>query len=81
MPSRRPDIKELDRVVLTKALREHGLRDGDHGTVVDVYAGGEGFEVEFCTLTGETIAVAPLEAAQNRPVEEGELPAARRIAG
>ena len=81
MPSGRPDIKELDRVVLTEPLRERGLRAGDIGTVVDVYADGEGFEVEFCTLTGETVAVATLEAGQVRPVQEGELPTARRIAG
>ena len=81
MPSPRPDIKELDRVVLTETLPEHGLEAGDIGTVVDVYAGGEGFEVEFCTLTGETIVVATLEAGQVRPVEEDELPTARRIAG
>ncbi len=81
MPSRRPDIKELDRVVLTEPLSEHGLQAGDIGTVVDVYSGGEGFEVEFCTLTGETVAVATLEAGQVRPAEEDELPTARRIAG
>lgn len=81
MQAGRRDIKELDRIVLTKSLREHGLKAGDIGTVVDVYAGGEGFEVEFCTLTGETIAVATLTADQVRPVESGEIPAARRIAG
>lgn len=81
MASGRPDIKELDRVVLTEPLPEHGLEAGDIGTVVSVYASGDGFEVEFCTLTGETVAVATLEAGQVRPVAQDELPTARRIAG
>jgi hypothetical protein len=81
MPSARPDIQELDRVVLAEPLPEHGLRAGDIGTVVDVYAGGEGFEVEFCTLTGDTVAVATVTAAQVRRIERDEIPSARRLAG
>ena len=50
-------FQELQRVVLTTDLPEHGLAEGDVGTVVDVYAGGEGYEVEFVTLTGETVGV------------------------
>jgi hypothetical protein len=74
-------IKELDRVVLTAPLPAHGLKVGDVGVVVDVYRGGEGFEVEFCTLTGETIVVATVEASQVRSVEPREVASARRLAG
>ncbi len=49
-------IKELDRVVLTVDLPEHGLQEGDIGTVVLVHRGGEGYEVEFVALDGETVA-------------------------
>lgn len=76
----RPEIKELDPVVLTTALPEHGLNSGDVGTVVDVYKDGEAFEVEFCTLTGETVAVATVDASQVRSVEPREVPTARRLA-
>jgi hypothetical protein len=49
-------IQELEQVVLTVDLLEHGLKLGDVGTVVLVH-GAEGYEVEFMTLDGETIAV------------------------
>ena len=33
-------ISELDMVVLTRDLSEHGLQKGDVGTIVHVYNGG-----------------------------------------
>ena len=74
-------IPELHRVVLTQDLPEHGLKAGDVGTVVYVAADGQGYMVEFCTLTGATVAVAPVEAGQVRRVEAREVSSARRIAG
>ncbi|MCI0564729.1 MAG: DUF4926 domain-containing protein [Nitrososphaera sp.] len=44
-------IKELDTVVLTQDLPEHGLKQGDLGTVVLIHAAG-GYEIEFMTLDG-----------------------------
>lgn len=38
------------------------------GTVVHIHQGGAAYEVEFLTLTGETIAVTTLSAAQVRPL-------------
>jgi len=35
---------------------------------VHIHNNGEGYEVEFMTLTGQTIAVATLLAKQVRPV-------------
>ncbi|MCC7447508.1 MAG: DUF4926 domain-containing protein, partial [Anaerolineae bacterium] len=49
-------IEELDSVVLTVDLPEHSLVAGDIGTVVLVHGKGEGYEVEFVTLDGQTIA-------------------------
>ena len=55
-------IKELDSVVLTTDLPEHGLAKDDIGTVVLVHENGKGCTVEFMTLAGKTLAVVtPME--------------------
>ncbi|MFZ4792106.1 MAG: DUF4926 domain-containing protein [Candidatus Competibacteraceae bacterium] len=73
-------INELDCIVLTTDLPERGLSSGDIGTVVMVHQNGRGFEVEFVTLDGETLAVASLSAAQVRPIIEREIAHARLVA-
>jgi hypothetical protein len=73
-------IAELDQVVLTADFPEHGLVAGDIGTVVHVYRGGEGFEVEFLTLSGETVAVLTVKREQLRPIESHEVAHARSVA-
>ncbi len=73
-------ISELQRVVLTEDLAKHGLKAGDVGTVVHVFAAG-GYTVEFCTLAGDTVAVATVGPEQVRPVEQREVTHARRMAG
>jgi hypothetical protein len=60
-------IKEHDIVVLTEDVPEEGLSAGDFGTVVHIYNNGEGYEVEFMTLTGQTIAVASLLGSASSP--------------
>jgi hypothetical protein len=60
-------IGELDSIVLTRDLPEHGLKRGDVGTVVLVHGTG-GYEVEFMTLDGEIVAVVSLVSDQVRPV-------------
>ncbi len=72
-------IRELERVVLTTDLPEHGLKKGDLGTVVLTHRGGEGYEVEFVTLDGETIAVVSALASQVRPIGEREIAHARAL--
>jgi Domain of unknown function (DUF4926) len=72
-------IKELDQIVLTTPLPEHGLQQGDIGTVVLIHAGGRGYEVEFITLDGETIAVVSLSAEQVRPIAHREIAHARMV--
>ena len=66
-------IRELDYIVLTVALAAQRLQAGDIGTVMMVHEDGRGFEVEFLTLEGETIAVLTLDALQVRPVRHGEI--------
>ena len=51
-------IKEHDRIVLLKDLPEYGLKKDDVGTVIHVHGESEAFEIEFMTLSGETIAIA-----------------------
>jgi hypothetical protein len=70
-------IDEHDRVVLTQDHPRHGLEAGDVGTVVHVYPDRRAFEVEFVTLTGETVAVITVEREEVRPVRARELTHAR----
>ena len=73
-------IQDLDRVVLTTDLPEYELKEGDIGTVVLVHRDGEGYEVEFITLDGETVAVVSLFATQLRPIGRREIAQARVMA-
>jgi hypothetical protein len=73
-------IRELDRVVLTTDLPEYKLKKGDIGTVVLVHQGGKGYEVEFVTLDGETVAVISLFDTQLRPIGHREIAQARVMA-
>ena len=73
-------IKELDPVVLTKDLPDENLKAGDIGWVVLVHRGGAGFEVEFSTLSGETVSVVTVPAAAVRPVAPKEIAHVRQVA-
>ena len=63
-------IKELDVVTLTRDLQEQGLTKGSKGAVVHCYGDGQGFEVEFVSETGETIALLTLGRADIQPERE-----------
>ena len=71
-------IKELDTVVLTEDLSDQGLKQGDLATVVLVHTKG-GYDVEFMTLDGETLAVVSLYPHQVRPVARREIAQARAV--
>ncbi|HEY3757112.1 MAG TPA: DUF4926 domain-containing protein [Opitutaceae bacterium] len=72
-------IKEHDCIVLTRDLPAESLKAGDIGTVVHIHNGGEGYEVEFITLGGETVAITTLLANQVRPIERREIAHVRRL--
>ena len=72
-------INEHDIVVLTEDLSDAGLRAGDIGTVVHIHNNGAGYEVEFTTLAGQTIAVASLLAEQVRPVGRQDVAHVREL--
>jgi len=73
-------IEELEDVILTCDLPEHGLAKGDIGTVVLVHKEAKGYEVEFTTLDGETIAIVTLMSGQVRPSKPREIAYVRDLA-
>jgi len=53
-------FEELDKVILNHDIKEYNLKEGDRGTIVHVYGKGDGYEVEFFNVKGDTIAVPTL---------------------
>lgn len=66
----------LDTVVLSRDLPEHGLRVGDVGAVVEVYADTD-FEVEFVSASGETKALVALTSRDLRSLAANDMLAVR----
>ncbi|MFC1707413.1 DUF4926 domain-containing protein [Planctomycetota bacterium] len=72
-------MREHDTVVLTRALPDHGLEVGDVGVLVHVYDRQRGYEVEFLSGGGRTIAVVTLDPRDIRPLSEREILHTRRV--
>lgn len=72
-------IRELDTVVLTHDIPQHGLKQGDMGAVVHSYADGQTYEVEFVTAEGETVALLTLTGTDIRPRGGREILHARQL--
>lgn len=72
-------IKELDTVVLSRNLPEHGLKQGDIGAVVHSYKEGKAFEVEFITGKGDTVAVVTLNSEDVRLMQDKEILHVRKL--
>ena len=62
----------LDTVVLVHDIPQHGLRAGDVGAVVEVYA-KDALEVEFVRPSGSTQAVVTLKGIDVRPVAKTDV--------
>jgi hypothetical protein len=73
-------IKEHDCIVLTQDLPAEGLLAGDIGTVVHLHQGGAGYEVEFMTLAGKTLAVTTLLPGQVRSIAGRDVAHVRELA-
>lgn len=73
------NISEHDCVVLTEDIPDHRLRAGDVGAVVHVHGAGAAFEVEFTTLTGQTVAVTTVKQSQVRPVTKRDVNHVREL--
>jgi len=65
-------IEELDTVVLSHDIEEHGLK-ADVGAVVHRYTNAPAYEVEFVTAEGKTIALSTLTAEDVRPIASQEI--------
>ena len=74
-----PLIDELALVVLKRDLPKERLAAGDVGTVVLVHQQGAGYEVEFTTLSGDAVAIVPLDASDVRPIAAREIVHARAV--
>ena len=61
-----PSINLLDVVALTVNLPEYNLSHGQVGTVVEILASGEAFEVEFSDRQGRTYESVGLRSTQLR---------------
>ena len=72
-------IREHECVVLTQNLPDEGLQTGDIGTVVHIHQDGAGYEVEFTTLAGETVAIATLLPEQIRPIAKRDIAHVREL--
>jgi len=71
-------IKKLDTVVLVTEQSDHGLKSGDVGVVVELYA-PDGVEIEFVTGSGKTQALLTLNRNDVRPIASDEILSARSI--
>jgi hypothetical protein len=74
-------MNEHDLIALTCDLPEYGLRTDDVGTIVNVYENEKGYEVEFVTLIGDTVAIVTLLPDQVRSITPSEVAMARPRAG
>jgi len=72
-------MNEHDTVVLTRCLPDHGLQAGDVGAIVHVYGEQQGFEVEFVSGGGDTVAVVTVESGDVRPLADSEMLHVRKI--
>jgi hypothetical protein len=72
-------LQNLDVVVLREDLPSQGLKQGDLGTVVEVY-GPDSVEVEFVTASGRTQALVTLPPSAVRAVSDNDLVAVRPVA-
>ena len=73
-------MQEFDLVVLTRDIDEHSLTAGDVGTIVHCYGDKTGYEVEFVTAEGKTIAVLTLTNDDFRLFDQAEILHTREIA-
>ncbi len=73
-------IKEHDCIVLTQGIPDEGMEAGDVGTIVHIHHDHAAYEVEFVTLTGQTVAVATVLPSQLRPVNRRDLAHVRELA-
>ena len=80
-PAETGKIKLLDVVALTQDVPEHNLKRGEVGTVVEILANGEAFEVEFSDDNGQmykslSFPAPQLKVLHQDPIETNSNPQA-----
>ena len=74
-PTEKGEIKLLDVVVLTQDVPEHNLKRGEVGTVVEILANGEAYEVEFSDDNGQMSKCLSFPASQLRVIHDEPIKA------
>ena len=69
-PTEEGKIKLLDVVALTQDVPEHNLKRGEIGTVVEILANGEAYEVEFSDDNGQMYKGLSFRASQLRVIHQ-----------
>ncbi len=69
------EIKLLDVVALTQDVPEHNLKRGDIGTVVEILANGEAYEVEFSNAYGQMSKCLSFFTSQLRVIPHEQIKA------
>ena len=73
-------IELFKEAVLVVDLPEKRLEKGDVGVVVEIYGNHKGYEVEFMTKEGRTIAVETLSPGQVRAIGNQDIWHVRELA-
>jgi len=66
-------FKELEVVELTHDIKENKLIESSRGTVVEIYKGGEAYEVEFISPDDKTSVLLTLSPEDIRPSVERKV--------
>lgn len=74
-PTEKGKIKLLDVVELTQDIPEHNLKHGAVGTVVEILANGEAYEVEFSNAYGQMFKCLSFLASQLRVIPHEQIKA------
>lgn len=67
------EIKLYSEIVLLNDKPSVGLLKGDVGIVIEIYGNHNGYEVEFMTKEGKTVAVETLEPSEIRPISTRDM--------
>ncbi len=67
------EIKLLDVVTLTQDIPEHNLKRGEVGTVVEILADGDAFEVEFSDDNGQMYKCTSFPASQLKVIHDEQI--------
>jgi hypothetical protein len=72
------NFEMFEIVVLENDLNEHGLKQGDTGTIVELYE-PDGVEIEFLTGSGDTQAVLTLSTSDIRHLSKSDILSVRPL--